>query len=216
MNNLKKFSTEADYSAATLNYPAVSWVTATDNVHFDKSAPTPPLPNEIMMAWTAGHSGQDVVLWNGGASLPPSDLFSSLSINDTDLMETVDASATLYNYTTENDTYVVKYELLDSTATTINDLFSGQLGGGFGSEDSTVDFYVPSQFDEIDYLPDNTKNLVVGAETPITEPYALWSTLQLSGVYVPDNAVNAYKSAWTSISSTDIHPISEYQGNLPV
>lgn len=40
MNNLKKFQTEADYSAATLNYPAVSWVTATDNVYFDKSAPT--------------------------------------------------------------------------------------------------------------------------------------------------------------------------------
>lgn len=41
-NNLKKFSTETDYQAATLNYPAVSWVTSTDAVHFDKSAPTPP------------------------------------------------------------------------------------------------------------------------------------------------------------------------------
>ena len=35
MNNLKKFATEADYNAATLNYPAVSWVTGTDTVHFD-------------------------------------------------------------------------------------------------------------------------------------------------------------------------------------
>lgn len=41
MRNLKKFETEAEYSAATLNYPAVSWVTSDDIVHFDKTAPTP-------------------------------------------------------------------------------------------------------------------------------------------------------------------------------
>lgn len=38
-HNLKKFSTEADYSAATLNYPAVSWITGTNSVHFDATAP---------------------------------------------------------------------------------------------------------------------------------------------------------------------------------
>lgn len=44
-NNLKKFATEADYNSATLNTPAVSWVTATDNVHFDYNAtPIPPAP----------------------------------------------------------------------------------------------------------------------------------------------------------------------------
>ena len=37
-NNLRKFNNEADYSAATLNYPAVSWVTSGDTVHFDKAA----------------------------------------------------------------------------------------------------------------------------------------------------------------------------------
>ena len=43
-NNLKKFQTDAEYSAATLNYPAVSWVVSGDTVHFDKTAPTPPSP----------------------------------------------------------------------------------------------------------------------------------------------------------------------------
>jgi len=43
-NNLKKFQTESEYSAATLNYPAVSWVTSGDSIHFDKTAPTPPTP----------------------------------------------------------------------------------------------------------------------------------------------------------------------------
>ena len=49
MNNLKKFSTEADYSAATLNYPAVSWVTGTDTVHFDKLVPAP--NNKVKIAF---------------------------------------------------------------------------------------------------------------------------------------------------------------------
>lgn len=40
MNNLRKFATEAEYSAATLSYPSVAWVTSTDAVHFDKSAPS--------------------------------------------------------------------------------------------------------------------------------------------------------------------------------
>lgn len=37
-NNLRKFQNEAEYSAATLNYPAVSWV-VNGEVHFDKTAP---------------------------------------------------------------------------------------------------------------------------------------------------------------------------------
>lgn len=40
--NIRKFTTEAEYSAATLIYPSVSLVTDTRTVHFDKSAPTPP------------------------------------------------------------------------------------------------------------------------------------------------------------------------------
>lgn len=38
---LRKFATEAEYSAATLYYPSVALVTDTDAVHFDKSAPAP-------------------------------------------------------------------------------------------------------------------------------------------------------------------------------
>lgn len=45
MNNLRKFTTESEYTAATLSYPSVSWVVATDAVHFDKTAPTPPTPS---------------------------------------------------------------------------------------------------------------------------------------------------------------------------
>ena len=41
MDNLRKFATEAEYSAATLVRPAVSWVSGTDVVHFDDIIPTP-------------------------------------------------------------------------------------------------------------------------------------------------------------------------------
>lgn len=41
-NNLRKFQTEADYTAATLTYPAVSWVVSGDTLHYDKVAPPQP------------------------------------------------------------------------------------------------------------------------------------------------------------------------------
>lgn len=33
--NLRKFNTEAEYSAATLNYPAVSWIVSGDPIGGD-------------------------------------------------------------------------------------------------------------------------------------------------------------------------------------
>ena len=56
MNNLRKFATEADYSAATLNYPAVSWVVSGDTVHFDKTSgsPTPVVNDKVIIASYGG------------------------------------------------------------------------------------------------------------------------------------------------------------------
>lgn len=65
MNNLRKFQTEADYSAATLNYPAVSWVTATDNVYFDKSAPTTSFSG-LTVYYNITDISQPTELFNGG------------------------------------------------------------------------------------------------------------------------------------------------------
>ena len=216
MNNLKKFSTEADYSAATLNYPAVSWVTATDNVHFDKSGSTPTVNDKVMMAWHSPSdvpSGKDVVLWNAVVSLTPQDLFNSLTVNDVDVMSTVGQDGTLENYSTPDTDYLVKYELIADT--TITDAFSGDLGGGWGSGAANVDFLVPSQVTEIHSIPNNTGNLVIEAATPPTVSLD-WSSIT-PVIYVPDSAVNTYKSAigWSSMT-TNIRPISEYQGNLPV
>lgn len=44
--NLKKFQTEADYQAAELNYPAVSWIVSGDTFHYDKTEPVVAEDNE--------------------------------------------------------------------------------------------------------------------------------------------------------------------------
>ena len=210
MNNLKKFSTEADYSAATLNYPAVSWVTATDNVHFDKSAPVV-VNDKVMMAWHNGeHNVGDIALANLG-STEPSTLFTSIILNDVEVLSLVDSSGVLTNYGQANTDYVAKYALINNT--TISDIFSGDLGGSWGSDTPMVDFLIPAQVTSVNSLPSDVVNLVIEVATPPTTSLD-FSSFNASLVFVPDNAVSAYQSAWSSIS-TRIRPISEYQGNLP-
>lgn len=212
MNNLKKFATEAEYSAATLNYPAVSWITANDSIHFDKSAPTPS-NDKIMMAWhsPSGTSGKDIALWNAAASLPPTELFNSLTINNVDVIGTIGSDGTLENYSTPDTDYLVKYDLINDT--TITDIFSGDLGGGWGSSAQNIDFLIPSQVTEIQSLPQNVGNLVVEVATPPTTSFD-WSAFK-GTVYVPDNALSVYQTAWNA-SHVTVLPISEYQGLLPV
>jgi len=213
MNNLKKFATEAEYTAATLSYPAVSWVTATDNVHFDKTAPVV-VNDKVMMAWHSPSgipSGKDIVLWNSGSSREPAELFKSLTINNVDVMSDLTASGILNNYSTPDTDYLVKYELIADA--TITDIFSGDLGGGWGSSADRVDFLIPAQVTEIQSIPNNVGYLVVEAATPPTASLN-WSSFS-GTIYVPDNAVSVYQTAWSAVSDY-VKPISEYQGNLPV
>lgn len=46
MRNLRKFNTEAEYSAATLNYPSVAWITGNDSFHYNKTEPVVAEDNE--------------------------------------------------------------------------------------------------------------------------------------------------------------------------
>ena len=212
MNNLKKFSTEADYSAATLNYPAVSWVTATDNVHFDKSAPTPPTPtNDKVMIASYGGGSEDLGrfnLYNCEASTS-SDI-TAITLDDVAVEPITCQTDSTFD---ASQLHIAKYDL---SATTVGDWCTGDLGCMDASNFAHVDILYPSQITEVGGWPKNTKNMVVEAETP---PYTegLGSAYEGDGIYVPDSAVNAYKAAdeWGSKAEI-IFPISEYQGNLPV
>ena len=211
MRNLRKFSTEAAYSAATLNYPAVSWVTGTDAVHFDKAAPA--TNDKVMMAFVGEDGNKDVVLWNGGASLPPTDLFTDLTVNDADVMSQVGTDGTLHDASIPNETYVVKYGLLDDSE--ITDIFSGDLGGGWGSTPGSVEFFVPSSVTDINSLPNNTETLVIDNETVPTISVD-WSALSgIQNIYVPDGAVSAYQTALEGYHN-NMGTISQYEGNLPI
>jgi len=209
MNNLKKFATEAEYTAATLNYPAVSWVTATDNVHFDKSAPTPPTVNDkVIMAAYGGTGEARFTLFNCAAS--SSGDITSITVDDVE----VNPITCEGDYVDAEQTYIVKYTI---TGTTVGDWFTGDLACDAASVPSKLDVLIPSQITSIGpNYPGNTAKLVCLATTP-PEVGGLTSVLAGAYFYVPDSAVNTYKSAegWGEVAA-NIYPISEYQGNLPV
>ena len=212
MNNLKKFETEADYSAATLNYPAVSWVVSGDTVHFDKSAPTPSVNDKIMMAFSSNITGNDIILLNLG-STEPTELFNKIELNDVDVTSLVDTSGVLLNYSVANTDYLAKYDVKETVYSSIFEKFTGNLGVINGG---TVELLIPSQITQIDHMPSNITKLVIEATTPPTTSMGSSGHEYLQGIYVPDAALSAYQATWGGTFSGIIYPISEYEGNLPV
>ena len=208
-NNLRRFTTEAEYTAATLNYPAVSWVTATDNVHFDKSGSTPTVNDKVMIA-SYGGSGEDhFYFYNCGAS--SSRDITSITLDDV-AVEHIDCQ-TESQYDAEQ-VHIAKYTL---NGTSIGDWCSGYLGVGQTSTPAKVELLIPSQITAVGNMPLNITKLVVEATTPPTIEGSTSAFANFAGIYVPDASVTAYQNAWNDFASQDvIHPISEYQGNLPV
>lgn len=214
MNNLKKFATEADYSAATLNYPAVSWVVSGDTVKYDKEAPVE-VNDKLMFSFISAEgsagSGKDIVIYNCGSSDVEQSV-TSITVNDVAIQDF--SNCTLSNYTQSDTVYVVKYGL---EGTTIGDWFSGDLGGGSSSGTEPIDVLIPSQITSIEDLPTDATALVVEATTPPSISIDWSSMVSINGIYVPDAAVNTYKATtgWED-ENEKIYPISEYEGNLPV
>lgn len=215
-HNLKKFSTEADYSAATLNYPAVSWVTGTNAVHFDATAPAD--LSKVMMAFntlSTDQPNEDILLWNGAASVPPEELFTDLTVNDVDVLGDVDAGGTLTGYTQPSTVYVTKYGLIDDS--TITDIFAANLGGGWGSYPRSIDFFVPASVSSIDALPENAETLVIDNDDPSNLVISVdWSSTTINNIYVPDSSVSDWQSELGGVYQGNILPISQYSGNLPL
>lgn len=210
MNNLKKFSTEADYSAATLNYPAVSWVTGTDTVHFDKTAPT--VNNKVKIAFTT-----DACCAGKRMNLAPNmDVvgnIDSLTVNG-EPFTSIGSDA--YLDLAANTDYLIEYELKDGV-TDVNNWFAITPAEGCSSTHINYDLLFPSQVNEIDGLQDSINNMIFESETPPTATFNSSDISSIAGIYVPDSAVNTYKSAsvWSEFGPI-IYPISEYSGDIPV
>ena len=205
MNNLRKFATEADYSAATLNYPAVSWVTATDNVHFDKSGSTPTVNDKVIIAAFDGTGEGNMYFFNCEAS--SSGDITSITLDNV----AVNPISCQGDYVDAEQTYIIKYGL---NTTQINDWLSGDLAVGTASAPSKLDVLIPSQITHIGGMPNNAENLVIEATTPPTTE--LVSSDFPQPVYVPDSAFSVYRESTWGEWGDFLQPISEYQGNLPV
>ena len=208
MNNLKKFSTEAEYGSATLNYPAVSWVTGTDTVHFDKLVPA--LNNKVKIAFTTDACGE-------GKSfnlVPESGLINninSLTVNGEPF--TPSSCGGSYELQLEANTdYLIEYELNDDVSN-VSNWFALNSAEGCSSTRIKYDILFPAQVTTIGGLGD-FRVLILEETTPPNLPL---SSCDFPSTYVPDSAVNTYKSAsgWSEIEDS-IYPISEYSGNIPV
>lgn len=207
MNNLRKFQTEADYTAATLNYPSVAWVVSGDSFHYDNAAP-PVVNDKVIMASYDGAGEGTFIFFNCEASSSgdiTSILFNDVEVNPINCQTTSDVDA--------SQTHIAKYTL---STTSVNDWFSGDLGCGAASVPAKLDILFPSQITAINNYPSHVEKMVVEATTP---PYVegLGSAFEGTGIYVPDELVNTYKASGYWIDSQDkIFPISQYSGNLPV
>ena len=213
MNNLKKFATEADYTAATLNYPAVSWVTGTDTVHFDKTAPVV-TNNKVKIAFTTDACGEGKQM----NLTPNSSLVSninSLTVNGEPF--TPSSSEPCFTLAANTD-YLIEYELKDDV-TDVDNWFAIQPSEGCSSTRIKYDILFPVQVTTVTGLyeggSDSGINSLLFEET--TPPSVSFNTSSVPNIYVPDSAVNTYKtsSGWDSIED-HIFPISEYSGDIPV
>ena len=115
MNNLRKFNTEEEYSAATLNYPAVSWVVEGDYVYFDKSAPTPSFSG-LTVYYNITDTSQPTNLFKGGGGSGSGSgsgsggVLPSAMIIDGTAVEVTDT----YQFSTTGE-HIINYSFADNT-----------------------------------------------------------------------------------------------------
>jgi hypothetical protein len=209
-NNLKKFTTEAEYSAATLNYPAVSWVTSGDTVHFDKTAPVPTVNRKVKIAFTTDScaSEHDFLLADNNLVYN----LDSITING----EPAEVASSVIMNLENNTDYLIEYELKEGVTNVYDWLTFIDLDIlGCYNAPINYDILIPAQVTDISMLGDSVGNIILESTTPPTLEHSMSSFNY--GIYVPTASINAYKesSGWSSFSS-EIHPISEYQGNIPV
>lgn len=217
--NLKKFSTQAEYSASTLNYPAVSWITSGDTVIFDKSEDTPITYSKMILNVSNDSFNDEFTYYDSSADASSIKNIYWTSVNDGWTIQLVPLSSTTTNLPGSGGGYLVEYDI---SGNTLADCFDTTLG----SDGMDLEGYlISSGITTINALPTNsTMSVIIESATPPTLANGVEINLDNEGpewvygrIYVPDAAVNIYKAAsgWSTYAEY-ILPISEYSGNLPV
>lgn len=226
MNNLRKFSTEADYSAATLNYPAVSWVIGTDTVHFDKTEPTPTMLGDLKITYNVTSTSEPTTLFSGGGSGSGSGSGSEFAPNRmwVDGVEIGNIS-NQYQFSTTGD-HIVEYSLddgqiADNAFKYIPNMKDVTIGSGVTSIGETAFYYcgitsctIGSSVTSIGQMAfDDCTNLISVTCLPTIPPSLPYGSFNnnASGrkIYVPSASVEDYKgdADWYELA-VDIEPIS--------
>ena len=198
-NNLRKFQNEAEYSAATLNYPAVSWVTANDNVHFDKTAPATfggltvkydidDTTSEIGLFHGGGSSSSEggSESGGGGGALPTRMIVDGVEETPISSWRFETAGEHIVQYEFDDDT--VPQEFLDGI-NLAKEVIVGTDIVGVGSSAFNVAL---------------TSATCLSTTPPsIGDARVFANSWQDYPIYVPSSAVNTYKTAsiWTSLAS---------------
>lgn len=210
MNNLRKFATEADYSAATLNYPAVSWVTGTDIVHFDKTSTV--ANNKVKIAFTTDVCGAGKS-FNVVYDAMMLDILDGIIINGvpyagSDCSISIELEA--------NTNYLIEYEL-KSDVTDVSNWFNiAACEGCSSNEHYKYDILFPAQVTNISSLheQDSINSILFEGATPPTL-YISSSSIAFN-VYAPAASISAYESAFESKTEVNVYTLSQYNGNIPL
>lgn len=207
--NLRKFSSEAEYSAATLNYPSVAWVTDNDTIHYDKTEPQPVVTEKVVLTFTTADGEGNVIFYNGeGADV---DQITGLTFNG----EPIDPIVSEMRNVQFEDVNTIEYAI---EGTTIGDAFTGDLTDTNASLLPSIEFLIPSFITNVNCLPNNEiTNLVIMATTPPSAEVDFSAFNVTGAIYVPDDYVREYQnSGWSKSGSITIEALSAYKGNLPV
>ena len=200
--NLRKFQSEAEYSATTLSYPAVSWVTATDTVHFDKTAPA--TFGGLTVKYNITVPTSEVTLFNGGGDSSSSSDSSSDSgsggggaLPTRMIVDGVEETPiNTWRFETAGE-HIVQYEFEDDTVpqeflnaiNTAKEVIVGTDIVGLGSAAFNVE--------------------LTSATCLSTTPPTIGDIITFGGgsqnypIYVPSSAVNTYKTTlfWSDLAS---------------
>ncbi len=199
--NLRKFQNEAEYSAATLNYPAVSWV-VNGEVHFDKTAPA--TFGGLTVKYYIEDPTSEVTLFNGGGDSSSSSESSSESggggaLPTTMIVDGVEETPiNTWRFETAGE-HIVQYEFEDNAVPQefldairlAKEVIVGTDVVGLGSSAFNVALTSATC---LSTTPPNIGDI---------STFGGGAYSQIYPIYVPSSAVNTYKTTliWSDLAS---------------
>ena len=222
MKNIQKFTTAADYSAATHAYPNVSWITSGDTLIFNAEDPTPssPIPSldgyDIAVEYSVADASQEVQLY--------SNEYRTFSVTGMSVDgESVTPSNT-YRFSTSGN-HIVRFKTsdtdLEGTFSGLTSVINANVGvniGGDGNMSRGVFMYC-SNLLNVKFAPFSTnfdswsysmvyectslESITFLETTPFMTVPDSFDMTNDCPIYVPSESVNAYKadSVWSTYAS---------------